>query len=84
MRTTPTSNKAAMKTPLLNAHDVATRWRCHATTAVRIMEKFGYSGLQFGNSRSTRRFEEDQIVRIEAAARNRQKPKGKQPEEPAD
>ncbi len=69
-----------MKTPLLNAHDVATRWRCHATTAVRIMEKFGYSGLQFGDSRSTRRFEEEQIVRIEMAARNRKKRKDSSPE----
>jgi len=69
-----------MKTPLPNAHDVATRWRCHATTAVRIMEKFGYSGLQFGDSRSTRRFEEEQIVRIEMAARNRKKRKDSSPE----
>jgi len=59
-----------MKT-LLTAAQIGTRWSYHRTTAVRIMQKFGYAGVKKGSSKqSSRRFFEKDVVRVESLMRS--------------
>lgn len=64
MKKQPTTSK-----PLLTASHVGRRWDYHPSTVVRVMQRFGFSGLKFGSSRqSARRFSEEDVQKVEELA----------------
>jgi len=58
----------AMKT-YISPNDLATRWDCHRTTAVRIMHRYGHAGCKFGTARtSSLRFTLSSVLDVEKRA----------------
>jgi len=53
----------------LSPTEIAARWGVHRTTAIRVMQRFGFSGVKFGKERrAPRRFREIDVISVEAAA----------------
>jgi len=51
------------------AAKLASRWACHPSTAVRILERFGFAGAKFGLSKqAARRFSDADVRTVEKIA----------------
>lgn len=58
------------KTSMLTAKEIGSRWKCHRTTVIRILEKFGCYGMKSGTEKqSLRRFEASEVMRVESLLR---------------
>ena len=65
-----TAPYGGMTIQYLSAAQIAERWHCNRTTAVRILNRFGYAGLKLGDTKQAmRRFSKQDVDRVEAAAR---------------
>lgn len=60
----------ALPPGMISAKQVAERWNCHPSTAVRILERFGHAGMKSGHQKnSLRRFDASEVMRIEMLLR---------------
>jgi hypothetical protein len=54
----------------LTPTELSLRWSCHRASVPRIMARFGFSGLKFGESKQcARRYSREEVEMVEKLAR---------------
>ena len=52
-----------------SAAELGARWGYHASSVVRVMRRFGFSGLKFGSARqAARRYSDEDVKTVEKLA----------------